>query len=274
MKAKEKLDQRTSELGSKAKKSLGQNFLVSDAVIDKIIKAVMSTNPAQLIEVGPGMGALTDDLINLKVPLSLIELDHVFADYWRSRNQNVIEEDALNLDWTKLYQNHPITFVSNLPYQISSGIVIDRSCEIEGADAMVLMFQKEVAQRIRAQKSTEDYGMLSVVAQTFWEIERVTDASGGDFYPPPKVNSRVLKFQKKASDIRNRKKFLELVKTAFSQRRKVLKTNMKPILNRHKWSEEKFVEWLKMNSLTATARAEELTVPQYRDLYMQLGLNA
>lgn len=273
MKAKEKLDQRLAELQSKAKRSLGQNFLVSDQVIERIIKAVQASNPVRIIEVGPGLGALTDFLIQMNKPLQLIELDSVFAEYWREQGQQVIEEDALKINWQQLYLEHPVTLVSNLPYQISSGIVIERSCEETGVDAMVLMFQKEVAQRIKAQKSTEDYSMLSVMAQTFWQIEKVIDASGRDFFPPPKVNSRVLSFRRKESKIKNRKLYLELLKTAFAQRRKVMKTNMQSMLKRYKISEDTFIAWLLKNKLTETARAEELTVENFQDLYFMMGLD-
>src|SRR5690606_35924679 len=137
------------ELGILAKRSLGQNFLVSDVVIERIISQVREFQPENLIEVGPGPGALTYFLRQMNAPLTLIELDHVIAEYWRKQGMEVLEEDALRLDWKKFYHGTKTVFVSNLPYQISSSIVIERSMENIGVEHMVLMFQKEVAQRIR-----------------------------------------------------------------------------------------------------------------------------
>ena len=120
--AQERLKQALEELGIAAKKSLGQNFLVSDTVIERIINQVRDFKPEAMIEVGPGPGALTYFLKQMNVPLQLIELDRVIAEYWRSKGLPVLEEDALQLDWEQLYSANAgknLVFVSNLPYQIS-----------------------------------------------------------------------------------------------------------------------------------------------------------
>jgi len=171
--AVERLEKRMGELQIFAKKSLGQNFLVSDHVIQKIIEATGEMNCARLIEIGPGCGALTDILRDQYPDLTLIELDRVLIEYWKSQNMNVIAGDALQIDWA-FAKDHAL--VSNLPYQISSSLVIERSLDDSPLIGMVLMFQKEVAQRIRALCQTDHYGMLSVVAQEFWTIETVCDA--------------------------------------------------------------------------------------------------
>ena len=173
MNARERLMQRLEELQHKAKKSLGQNFLVSDLVISKILKKVELQNPKSLIEIGPGLGALTEGLLELKTTLKLIEMDHNFATYWKDRGCDLVQGDALQLDW-KPISSSETGLVSNLPYQISSSLVIDRSLDLEPLAFMVLMFQKEVAQRIQAPARRDDYGMLSVIAQNFWKIEIVT----------------------------------------------------------------------------------------------------
>ncbi|MFS4458371.1 16S rRNA (adenine(1518)-N(6)/adenine(1519)-N(6))-dimethyltransferase RsmA [Bdellovibrio sp. HCB2-146] len=271
--ARQRLMVALEELGILAKKSLGQNFLVSDIVIEKIINQVREFQPEKMIEVGPGPGALTFFLQQMNVPLQLIELDSVIAEYWRNKGLPVLEEDALRLDWTQFYDDKKLVFVSNLPYQISSSIVVDRSLEDKGVAHMVLMFQKEVAQRIRAAASTEHYGFLSVIAQTFWKIHTVTDAGPRDFDPPPKVASRVLAFTRIETEVKNRKAFLNLVKLAYAQRRKLLKKNLAGLLSQRKLTEEQLVQWLKELGHKETARAEELSPADFVRLYKHFGFN-
>lgn len=269
--SRERLEQTLQELGILAKKSLGQNFLVSDLVIERIINQVKQFQPEVLIEVGPGPGALTYFLRQMNVPLTLIELDRVIAAYWREQGLPVIEEDALRLDWSQFYSDKKVVFVSNLPYQISSSIVIDRSLEDQGVEHMVLMFQKEVAQRIRAPAKSEHYGLLSVIAQTFWKTEMVTEAGPRDFSPPPRVASRVLCFTRLQSDVKNREAFLKFVKAGFAQRRKLLKSNLSGLLNQKKLTEEQLIGWLAEMGFKETARAEELSPAQFVRLYKNFG---
>ncbi|MGZ3780554.1 MAG: 16S rRNA (adenine(1518)-N(6)/adenine(1519)-N(6))-dimethyltransferase RsmA [Pseudobdellovibrionaceae bacterium] len=267
----QRLEKTLQELGILAKKSLGQNFLVSDLVIERIIHQVKEFAPEALIEVGPGPGALTYFLRQMGVPLKLIELDRVIAAYWREQGLEVIEEDALKLNWSQFYSDKKLVFVSNLPYQISSSIVIERSVEEKGPEHMVLMFQKEVAQRIRALPKTEHYGLLSVIAQTFWKTSVVTEAGPRDFSPSPRVASRVLAFSRIPTEIKNRDKFLKFVKAGFAQRRKLLKSNLSGLLNQMKLTEEQLVGWLSEMGFKETARAEELSPVQFVRLYKNFG---
>lgn len=270
--ARERLNKALEELGILARKSLGQNFLVSDTVIERIINQVKEFQPEVLVEVGPGPGALTDYLLQMNVPLTVIELDRVIAAYWKEKGLNVLEEDALRLPWEQFYSDKKLVFVSNLPYQISSSIVIDRSIENRGPEHMVLMFQKEVAQRIRAAAQSDHYGLLSVIAQTFWKMHMVTEAGPRDFDPAPKVASRVLAFTRLASDIKNREAFLKFVKAAFAQRRKLLKKNLAGLLSQKKVTEESLIQWLAELGFKETARAEELSPAQFVTLYKKFGL--
>jgi 16S rRNA (adenine1518-N6/adenine1519-N6)-dimethyltransferase len=244
----------------KPKRSLGQNFLVNKAVIDKIISAVAELDPKNIIEVGPGLGALTSHLINMNKNLTLIELDRDLVTKWKDEKQNVIEGDALQIDWQAFSSDENTVLVSNLPYQISSSIVIERSVEPYEIKAMVLMFQKEVAQRLMAKKSTPEYGMLTVVAQVFWKIEKVCDADPKSFNPPPNVASRVLKFVRKEGSAIDRKKFLSFVKMAFAQRRKLLAKNLN-------LESEKLVEL----GFKKTVRAEELSPEEFVSLFQAIN---
>ncbi len=272
--ARERLNKALKEISVTAKKSLGQNFLVSDVVIGRIIDQVREFQPEALIEVGPGPGALTYFLKQMNIPLQLIELDHVIASYWRDQGLPVIEEDALKLDWKQFYNGKKLVFVSNLPYQISSSILIERSLESVGPENMVLMFQKEVAQRIRGTARDDHYGLLSVIAQTFWKMSLVSEAGARDFSPAPKVQSRVLAFTRKDSAVLDRKSFLTFVKIAFAQRRKLLKKNLTGLLNQKKITEEQLVLWLAELGFKETARAEEISPDQFVILFHKFGFDA
>ena len=256
-----------NEFKIEPKKSLGQNFLISDHVIDKILDRVRSLAPQSLIEVGPGLGALTVGLQKLALPLQLLELDAKFAQYWREQGLNVIEVDALKWNWSELSAPRKRVFVSNLPYQISSSIVIDRTLD-DSVDAMVLMFQKEVAQRLKARVATENYGMLSVFAQSFWNLENLLEASSGDFLPPPKVASRVLVFQKIDSTIREREQFLKFIKACFLQPRKLMISNLMQGSGK---SRDFLITGFDNLKLKEKIRAQEVTVKQFIALYQVLG---
>lgn len=290
---KERIFARLAELNAGPKRSLGQNFLVSDHVIDKILFAVRAEPFTELIEVGPGLGALTEDLVAIaresKKRLTLIELDKKFAAEWRERSKlegdadqpasmRVIEDDALQVDWTTLELPAKTLFVSNLPYQISSSIAIERSIYPAGITRMILMFQKEVAQRINARAKTEEYGLLTVLIQAFWETSTVVDASPKDFHPSPNVSSRVLVFRRRADPDfgpnGTPEGFLKFAKAGFAQRRKLLHKNLGVVLNQS-GAGPKLTEVFKEIGLLPTARAEELTPVQFVDLYrrMQIATN-
>ena len=270
---------RLRESGAGPKRSLGQNFLVSDIVIDKILNSVKLEKFSHLIEVGPGLGALTEDLIEIsrerKTGLTLIELDRAFAAEWNSRSQaepegmKVVEADALQVDWRQLGLPQNTLFVSNLPYQISSSIVIERCLEPAGITRMILMFQKEVAQRIGALHSTEAYGLLTVIAQTFWETSTVADAGQKDFFPPPNVQSRVLMFKNRSGTPVGREadQFLKFAKAGFAQRRKLLSKNLGAV----GLKPESILPVFEKMGLKTTARAEELSPAQFLALFRELA---
>lgn len=255
-------------LGIAPKKSLGQNFLVSVAAIEKIAKAVSELNPEYLVEIGPGLGSLTGALLKLKIPMRLLELDRTFAKYWRDLQVEVIEGDALKWDWNRLKNEETTVLVSNLPYQISSSIVIDRSVQALSLKGMVLMFQKEVAERIVAKPKTEAYGLLSVIAQNFWIIENVLEAGPKDFYPPPRVASRVLRFKPRNDYEGSKKDFLKVVKAGFSHRRKFLLSNLKALSG--KATDENLRLIFDEIKLSHQIRAEELTIQHWRLLTKSL----
>lgn len=269
MTLRERIKRAQDELGVTAKKSLGQNFLVADHVVEKIIEAVKDFAPKSLVEVGPGLGSLTHSLIDLGAELRLIELDSNFAELWRSKGRALIEKDALSVDWVQEFGAlaRPFVFVSNLPYQISSRIVVDRSLEAAPVDGMVLMFQKEVAQRMHAKPGDELYGFLTVVVQTFWVTKIVTEAGPRDFEPPPRVASRVLSFAPKEISI-DREKYFRFLKASFLHPRKLLVSNLASLGDVPK---DKVTAWLEGHGHHGKTRAEELKIEEFLSLARELG---
>ncbi len=264
--AREKIINQLTAMGIAPKRSLGQNFLVSEQVIDKIIRASESFCADQIIEIGPGLGALTQKLKTLTTHFSVVELDQAFSEYWRTEGLTVFEVDALDMDWIKTFQGNKNLLVSNLPYQISSRIVVDFSTLNVDVQGMILMFQKEVAERITAKPSSKDYGLLSVIAQSFWNITLVTNAGMQDFYPAPQVGSRVLKFTYKVGTkeqlLDKNGTFLKLVKAAFSQRRKFLIKNLTA-----QFSHIDFQTVFDRLKIDKMIRAEAVSIELYSQLY-------
>lgn len=255
---KAKILARMEELGATAKRSLGQNFLIESQIIDKIVSKAHSFKASSLVEIGPGLGSLTEYLN--KDQLVLIELDTKFAKYWEEQGYKVIEADALKLDWKK-FEMQDYVLVSNLPYQISARLVVELSVT-GGPQAMVLMFQKEVTDRILSAPSSKDYGYLTVMVQSFWDVQRLCLVSASCFHPRPNVESAVLTFVDKNMDRRHAAAFSEFVKLAFMERRKKLINKLKRYRQNINWSEA--LEALGHNE---NVRAEALSVLDFQSLF-------
>jgi 16S rRNA (adenine1518-N6/adenine1519-N6)-dimethyltransferase len=253
------LKARLAQMGLQPKKAFGQNFLVNNQVIHKIIEEVKRHRFSDLLEIGPGLGALTEKLTEANLKPTLIELDRDLIEYWQTKDLRVIDADAIQLDWTTLNLQPDSLLVSNLPYQISTHIVIDRCLGPHELRWMVLMFQKEVAQRLTAEPRTKEYGTLSVMAQLHFSMRKVADAGPKDFFPPPKIASRVLFFERK-SDPGLGEPFLKFVKRAFNNRRKLLVKNLGDTIS---------TEDLKAVGASEKARAEELSPEQFKTLFLK-----
>jgi 16S rRNA (adenine1518-N6/adenine1519-N6)-dimethyltransferase len=267
--SKEYITQILQRYQAEAKKSLGQNFLVGDHVVERMILTAESLKPKCMVEIGPGPGSLTRHLQSLPCQdFQVVELDRVWSQHWRDEGLKVIEVDALQIVWILFPKESPSLLISNLPYQISSSLVIERSMDDQPYDHMILMFQKEVAQRIRSQQGASDYGMLSVIAQTFWKVSQLIDAGPREFSPAPKVSSRVLSFQKIPSLVKNRKKYLKFVKGAFLQPRKLLVSNLQESVS---LSKERTRDWLLQHSYSEMARPAEISVKDYVDFFNEIG---
>lgn len=261
------LKQRLAEMGLEPKKAFGQNFLINHEIIAKIVEQASRYQAASLVEIGPGLGALTEPMLEKGMRPHLIEFDRDLVAYWQGRGLPVTAEDALQVDWQNLGLKAPALLVSNLPYQISTSIVIDRCFGPSELKWMVLMFQKEVAQRLTAQPRTKEYGLLSVMAQLHFKMHKVADAAPGDFFPAPKVASRVLAFERLQPQVRS-EPFLKFVKAAFAFRRKFLLKNIKGVVDKTK--QERLLQALKELGFDEKVRAEELKPADFAGLFQRL----
>lgn len=251
------LKQKMKQLNFYPKKFLGQNFLINPLIIHKIISQVKKLEPSFIIEVGPGLGSLTQSLILLKCPISVAEIDRTLCKYWKQKKLVVLEGDILQLPWKSHLRSNTV-LVSNLPYQIASRLMIECCVSTEIIKGMVFMFQKEVAQRIMSVPGLKSYGLLSVLSQCFWTFQFVAEAAPSDFYPRPQVAGQVLIFKKKQHKIKNPSKFLQFVKICFSQRRKVLLNLLKDLE-----SKQNIINILNQMNLSVSVRAEALHPEQF-----------
>ncbi len=245
------------------KKSLGQHFLIDKTVCEKIRAVLMEQPINQLVEVGPGAGALTEFIY--KIPTNAykaIELDTEKVNYllhaYPDLAGKLINEDFLE---TAIPFEGSFVLVGNFPYNISTQIVFKVLDWKEQVPMMVGMFQKEVAERIAAKPHSKAYGILSVLAQAFYEVTYLFDVPPSAFNPPPKVDSGVIMFKRKAifPAMASEKSFYHIVKMAFGQRRKMLRNPLKPYFTSAQLEDPIF-----------TKRAENLTFEDYAALTFKM----
>jgi 16S rRNA (adenine1518-N6/adenine1519-N6)-dimethyltransferase len=248
-----------------ARKRFGQHFLIDGAVIDSIVDAIAPRLGDVMIEIGPGLGAMTGPLVARCGKLIVIELDRDLAARLRRQVElEVIEADVLNVDLQALAGGRRLRIVGNLPYNISTPILFHLLGSVEHVIDHHFMLQKEVVQRMVASPCTKDFGRLSVMLQWRYDIESVLDVPPEAFDPPPRVDSAVVRMQPLAKIVGVDGALLgELVRVAFSQRRKLLRHTLG--------------RWLEERDFTGTfdlkRRAEEVPVAAYLELAAALAPN-
>jgi len=254
---------------------LGQHFLKRGAVIHRILMALQLSTEDRVLEIGPGRGAITQPLIDKVAQLLLVEKDFRLAESLRGKYAQavhvaVLSGDFLEIPWVEIESRLGPGFkiVSNLPYQVSTAILTKLLAHAEPGTQMVLMFQKEVAQRITSGTRTKDYGSLSVFCQLIAEIRPLFDVPPAAFLPPPKVDSSVLHFR-----IRNKplvakpdwEDFEALLHAGFKQRRKMLRQNLRPYFGGE--AAPAVEARLEKVGASPQARAEELGLEQWAALW-------
>ncbi|HCT0557162.1 TPA: 16S rRNA (adenine(1518)-N(6)/adenine(1519)-N(6))-dimethyltransferase RsmA [Staphylococcus pseudintermedius] len=272
-----------NQYGFNFKKSLGQNFLIDVNIINRIIDASGIDHMTGVIEIGPGMGSLTEQLVKnaqhvlaFEIDQRLIPvLDDTLSPY---NNVTVINEDILKANVAEAIQQHlshceKIMVVANLPYYITTPILLTLLEQDLNIDGYVVMMQKEVGERLNAQVGTKAYGSLSIVAQYYTETSRVLTVPKTVFMPPPNVDSIVVKLMKRESpivDVDNPNAFFKMTKGAFSQRRKTIYNNYQNLFENGKEQKETIMQWLERADIDPKRRGETLSIQEYARLYAEL----
>ena len=247
----------------KAKKSLGQNFLIDKNIIKRIIQEGQITANETVLEIGPGTGNLTEEIIKQKPKkIILIEKDNKLSEELLLKfgnNIELINDDILEIEENNLSLDQILVF-GNLPYNISTKILTKWICNVKNKfwfKKLILMFQKEVADRIVAEVNTKSYGRLSVISQWKMNIKKIIDIKPYSFYPKPKILSTLLEFTPKnnfihINDIKNLEK---ITKTLFNKRRKMIKNSIFNIVNKEDLSKINFN--INLNSRPENIKPEE-----------------
>ncbi|MGV6845937.1 MAG: 16S rRNA (adenine(1518)-N(6)/adenine(1519)-N(6))-dimethyltransferase RsmA [Lutibacter sp.] len=246
----------------KAKKHLGQHFLKDETIAKKIADTLTEKNYHTVLEIGPGMGVLTQYLLNKNLDIHVIEIDTESVAYLKNQfaqlTNHILENDFLKIDLKTLFQGNSFAIIGNFPYNISSQIVFKTLENKEIIPEFSGMFQKEVAQRITAKPGNKIYGILSVLTQAFYNTEYLFTVPPNVFNPPPKVDSGVIRLIRKNNFELSvsEKLFFRVVKTSFNQRRKTLRNSLKSF---------NLSDKLKQDTIFAM-RPEQLTVEQFIEL--------
>ena len=245
----------------RAKKHLGQHFLKDLGIARDIAHSLSLDNYSKLLEVGPGMGVLTQFLIPLDTETFVIEIDKESVSYLKKHypelDNHIIEGDFLKLPLQEIFKE-PIAIIGNFPYNISSQILFKAIDHKDLIPEIVGMFQKEVAERVVSPPGSKKYGVISVLLQCYYDVEYLFTVDETVFDPPPKVKSAVIRLRRNDRDKLDcdEKKFIQVVKTAFSQRRKTLRNALKSL---NLVDENSASQYLSL-------RAEQLSVENFMNL--------
>ena len=250
----------------KPKKFLGQHFLTDLDVARRIADTVDAFPEAPILEVGPGMGVMTQFLMEKPRPLKVVELDYESVEYlrhtWPQMEDNIIEDDFLKMHLHRTFDGQPFVLTGNYPYNISSQIFFKMLDNKDFIPCCTGMIQKEVADRICARPGTKAYGILSVLIQAWYTPEYLFTVEPHVFNPPPKVRSAVIRNDTTALGC-DETLFKRVVKTTFNQRRKTLRNNIRPLLN-------ELLPTADLSSFLAdplfNLRPEQLSLEQFVDL--------
>lgn len=232
----------------RAKKFLGQHFLTDKNIAAKIVSSLSTENCSKVLEVGPGMGILSDFLLQRQdLETWMIDLDtesyHFLQKKYPQLGRRLINGDFLELDFNQIFSG-PFCIIGNFPYNISSQILFKVLENRSKVAEVVGMFQKEVAERCTAKPGNKEYGILSVFLQAYYHVEYLFTVKAGVFNPPPKVLSAVIRLTRNETDTLNcdEKLFRQVVKAGFNQRRKTLRNALSAIINKERMAGEPMLD--------------------------------
>lgn len=254
----------------KMSKKLGQNFLIKRGIVDEIVHAAELTSGEPVLEVGPGIGTLTQGLAQSGADVTAIELDRRLLEVLDTTlasydNVRIIHGDVLKLDVPSIMNHKPFKVVANLPYYITTPIIMSLLESKLPIERLVVMVQKEVALRMVAKPGTKDYGALSVAVQYYTEPDIVLDVPPKSFLPAPAVTSSVIRCvlrDKPPVDVIDEKLFFRVVKAGFAQRRKTFANTMKTT----GLSKDRIEELLAKANIDGQRRGETFTLQEFADV--------
>jgi 16S rRNA (adenine1518-N6/adenine1519-N6)-dimethyltransferase len=260
-------------MNHRPRKRFGQNFLRAPHVVGQILAAAELSPGERVMEIGPGLGALTDQLLAAGAEVLACEVDRDLAAALEKRGEGrltVHQGDVLKTAWPALLTAPPYKLVANLPYNISSQVLFKILAHRSLFSRLVLMFQKEVGDRLLAVPATRNYGILSVLVQNWYTVSRVMKVAPGCFHPPPKVESVVLRFDPRPQPLAaivDEAAYCRLVKAVFAQRRKTLRNGLLGA----GYPADTVDRALTALGLAPSLRGETLTITQLASLAEELG---
>lgn len=249
--------------GHKARKRFGQNFLTDDSVIEGIVRAIAPKEGDNLLEIGPGLGAITEPVAELTDLLKVVELDKDLAERLTThpfigKKLKIYQADALQFDFTQVMdQDKKLKVFGNLPYNISTPLLFHLYEFLDGIENMHFMLQKEVVNRMCAAPNSKAYGRLSIMTQYYCKTIPVIEVPPTAFVPPPKVDSAVIRLIPKEKELRTRanpKTLNRVCLEAFNQRRKTLRNSLSNLVT---------AEELEQLNIDASLRAENLSLDEF-----------
>lgn len=248
--------------GHQARKRFGQNFLHDPGVIERIVRSISPKPDDTLVEIGPGLGALTEELLSVNPRLQVVELDRDLIPVLRTKFFNypefrIHEADALRFDFSELATDGPLRIVGNLPYNISTPLIFHLLEQSGVVKDMHFMLQKEVVQRLAAGPGDNNYGRLGIMAQYFCKVQPLFEVGPGAFKPAPKVDSAIVRLvphQTLPHPARDLAMLQQVVRTAFNARRKTLRKALGNLIT---------AEELQNLGINDGLRPENLTLADY-----------
>ncbi|OGV34548.1 MAG: 16S rRNA (adenine(1518)-N(6)/adenine(1519)-N(6))-dimethyltransferase [Legionellales bacterium RIFCSPHIGHO2_12_FULL_35_11] len=246
-------------MSHRPRKRFGQNFLQDERVINTIVKAMALKKTDNVVEIGPGLGAITKPILKILESLKVIEIDNdlvaLLKENSEFNNLIIINQDVLQVDFSNLGEN--LRVIGNLPYNISTPLLIKLLGFTDKIKDMHFMIQKEVADRIAASPGCKTYGRLTVMIQCFYDVENIIDVEPHAFYPAPKVQSTVIRLTPHKIPLINKNSFSNLenlIRQAFAMRRKTIANNLKSIIS---------AADLQTLNIDPTTRPEQISINDY-----------